>query len=208
MQKQNHNNLKGENPGRAVVNSIDRHVTKISKYMDDESLPHVKELMSYVKGSTDFTWKIDNMEKLLDNNIPVTMDVCSIYTNIPNKEGIKAAVKTTLKSKNIGKIIISTFLLFILTLDNFVFICPNYLEIKCCAMGTKCVPSYANICMGTFEERYIYPFIESVSRFYMRYIDDNFLIWTGITDQVMKFKQQINKVHPSIKFDFSNKEIN
>ena len=75
-------------------------------------------------------------------------------------------------------------------------------------MGTKCVPSYANICMGTFEERYIYPFIESVSRFYMRYIDGNFLIWTGITDQVMKFKQQINKVHPSIKFDFSNKEIN
>ena len=67
------------------------------------------------------------MEKLLDNNIPVTMDVCSIYTNIPNKEGIKAAVKTTLKSKNIGKIIISTFLLFVLTLDNFVFICPNYL---------------------------------------------------------------------------------
>ena len=86
MQKQNPNNLKGENPGRAVVNSIDRHVTKISKYMDDESLPHVKELMSYVKGSTDFTWKIDNMEKLLDNNIPVTMGVCSIYTNIPNKE--------------------------------------------------------------------------------------------------------------------------
>ena len=37
-----------------------------------------------------------------------------------------------------------------------------------------------------------------------------FLIWTGTTDQLMKFKQQINEVHPSIKFDFnfSNKEIN
>ena len=37
-----------------------------------------------------------------------------------------------------------------------------------------------------------------------------FLIWTGTTDQILKFKQQINEIHPSIKFDFnfSNKEIN
>ena len=41
MQKQNHLNLKGENPGRAVVNSIDRDVTNISKYTDDQLQPHV-----------------------------------------------------------------------------------------------------------------------------------------------------------------------
>ena len=37
-----------------------------------------------------------------------------------------------------------------------------------------------------------------------------FLIWTRTTDQLMKFKHQINEIHPSIKFvfDFSNKEIN
>ena len=37
-----------------------------------------------------------------------------------------------------------------------------------------------------------------------------FLTWTGTTDQLIKFKQQINEVHPSIKFDFnfSNKKIN
>ena len=36
-----------------------------------------------------------------------------------------------------------------------------------------------------------------------------FLIWPAATDHPIKFKQ-INKVHPSIKFDFnfSNKEIN
>ena len=38
-----------------------------------------------------------------------------------------------------------------------------------------------------------------------------FLIWTGTTDdQLMKFKQQINEIHSSIKFNFnfSTKEIN
>ena len=77
-------------------------------------------------------------------------------------------------------------------------------------MDTKCAPRYANILMGMFEERYIYPLIEKISDFYLRFIDDISLIWTGTTDQLMKFKQQIDEVHPSIKFDFNffNKEIN
>ena len=64
--------------------------------------------------------------------------------------------------------------------------------------------------MGMFEERYIYPLLEKISNFYLRLINDIFLIWTGTTDQLMKFKQQINEIQPSVKFDFnsSNKEIN
>ena len=64
--------------------------------------------------------------------------------------------------------------------------------------------------MGMFEERYIYPLIEKISNVYLQFIDDMFLIGTGTTDQLMKFKQQINEVHPSVKFDFNfpNKEIN
>ena len=34
------------------------------------------------------------------------------------------------------------------------------------------------------------------------------LIWTANTDKLMKLKEPINKVYPSIKFDFPNKEIN
>ena len=197
------------NPGRPVVSSIDCHTTKISKYIANQLQPHVKELKSYVKDSTDFIRKINSMQKIPDNSILVTMDVRSLYTNIPNKEGIEA-VETTLKRKNIGTAIISTFLRLVLTLNNFVFNSQNYLQIKGCAMGTKCAPSYANIFMGMFEERYIYPLIEKISNFYLRFIDDIFLIWTGTTDQLLKFKQQINEVHSSKKFDFnfSNKEIN
>ena len=48
-----------------------------------------------------------------------------------------------------------------------------------------------------------------MSKFYLRFKDDIFKIWTGTIDQLIKFKQQINEVHLSIKFDFnfSNKEI-
>ena len=63
--------------------------------------------------------------------------------------------------------------------------------------------------MGMFKKGYICLPIETMSKFYLRFINNIFLIWTGTTDQLMKFKQQIN-VHASVKFDFnfSNKEIN
>ena len=50
---------------------------------------------------------------------------------------------------------------------------------------------------------------KKISNFHPRFIDDIFSIWTGTTDQLITFKQQINEVHSSIKFDFnfSNKEI-
>ena len=62
-------------------------------------------------------------------------------------------------------------------------------------MGTKCTPSYANVFIDLFEERYIYPLIEKISKIYLRFIDDIFLIWTETTDQLMKFKRQINEAH-------------
>ena len=100
-----------------------------------------------------------------------------------------------LGKKSIGTRIISTFVPLVLTLNNFVFNSRNYLQIKSWAMGTKCTPSYANVFIDLFEERYIYPLIEKISKIYLRFIDDIFLIWTETTDQLMKFKRQINEAH-------------
>ena len=89
--------------------SIDCHTAKISKYIDHQLQLHVKELNSYVKDSTDFIRKINSMDKITDNSIFVTMDILSLCTNISNKEGIEA-VETTVRRKNVGTRIISTFL--------------------------------------------------------------------------------------------------
>ena len=94
------------------------------------------------------------MEKTPDNSILVTMNVCSLYTNIPNNEGIEA-VETILERKSIGTRIISTFLPLVLTLNNFLFNSRNYLQIKSWAMGTKGAPSYANVFIDLFEEIHI-----------------------------------------------------
>ena len=70
------------NPGRPVISSVDYHTRKISKYIDHVLQLHVKELRLYVKDATDFIRKINNLERIPDTSIFVTMDVYSLYTNI------------------------------------------------------------------------------------------------------------------------------
>ena len=106
------------------------------------------------------------------------MDIRSLYRIFLARNEMEQW-KQPRKEKNIGTKIISTFHQLILTLNNFVFNCQNYLQIKGYAMGTKCLPNYANIFMDIFEGRHKYPLIETMSKFYLRFIDDIFLIWTG-----------------------------
>ena len=89
-----------------------------------------------------------------DNSCLVSVDVKSLYTNIPNVEGIKS-VKTSLgkySKRTVSTKVITTFLALILTLNNFIFNCKIYLQIKGCAMGTICAPSYANILRTTSKK--------------------------------------------------------
>ena len=75
--------------------------------------------------------------------------------------------------------VIFTFSRLVLTLNSFVFNGINYLQKKGCAMGTKCAPSYANIFIGWFEEKFIFPLLANLSDFYPLFIDDIFPIWNG-----------------------------
>ena len=138
------------------------------------------------------------------DTILVTLDVKSLYTNIPNHEGIEA-VKSALNSvsqKPIATKVIIKFLFLILTPNNFVFNGIHYLQKIGCAIGTICAPNYANIFMGKFEKTYIYPYINQFSNFYCRFIDDIFFIWNGTVMQLQEFIKKLNNRHPTIKFDF------
>ena len=106
--------------------------------------------------------------------------------------------------------VVLTFLKIILILSNFAFNGMNYLHKKDCAMGTKCASSHANIFMGWFEEKFIFPLLTKLSNFYLRFIDDIFLVWNGTKTEVDNFLKKIKECHPSIKFEYemSQTEIN
>ena len=132
------------------------------------------------------------------------MDLKSLYTSIPNNKGT-ASVKNKydhFPNKTIPTKIITTFLALILTLNNFIFNSKFYLQIKGCAMGTICAPSYLNIFMSEFEEKHIYSLIKNKSVIYLRYIDYIFMVWIKSESELRHFMNEINQKHQSIKFDF------
>ena len=120
---------KNGNPGRPVISSINCHTSKISEYVDYHLQPIVKEIPSYAQDTTDFLRKINQIDFVPDNTYLVSLDVKSLYTNIPNAEGIKS-VKTSLENyskRTASAKVITTFLALILTLNNFIFNCKDYL---------------------------------------------------------------------------------
>ena len=146
------------------------------------------------------------------NSILVTMDVGSLYTNIPHREGMTAVAQAleNRSSPSIPSRVILKFLSLILMLNNFIFNDEHFLQKKSCAMGSKCSGSYADIFMGKFETEHTFPRIRGRHLCYTRFKDDIFFIWTGSERSLLKFFEDINKIHNSIKFEckYSYKSIN
>ena len=56
--------------------------------------------------------------------------------------------------------------------------------------------------MGWFENLHILPRIRDHVILYVRYIDDLLFVWKGSESELLKFLEEINKIHPTIKFDY------
>ena len=76
--------------GRPVVSSINFHSNLISNNVEFHLQQIGKNVPSYVRDTTDFLQKLDKIKNTPNNTLLVTFDVKSLYTNIPNAEGIKA----------------------------------------------------------------------------------------------------------------------
>ena len=163
------------------------HTANISKYVDCYFQPIVKEIPSYVKDTQDFLKKLEKVKDIPQESRLVTLDVKSLYANIPNNEGITAVNESYVKykEKTASTKVIITFLSLILTLNNFVFNCTHYLQTVGCAMSTIRATCYANIFMANFEAKHIYPYIKEMNLLYLRYVDGIFMIWKGTKAESM-----------------------
>ena len=77
---------------RKIVSRNGGPTERISSFIDSLLQPIAKKQESYIKDTTDFVRFIENTP-IPDNAIIATLDVCSLYTNIPQEEGIKVVCK-------------------------------------------------------------------------------------------------------------------
>ena len=188
-------------PGRPIVSAFFHPTECISEFVDYQLNPLVPNLPSYIKDTTHFLQKLDSLPELANGCLLVTLDVSSLYTNIPHKEGIHACRKvlesntnTRLKTESICDLI-----RMILTMNNFEFENNYYLQLHGTAMGTKMAPAYANLSMGDLEQNLLAqsPLKPLV---WWRYKDDIFMIWFHGKEKLSEFVNLLNSSHETIKF--------
>lgn len=192
------------NPGRPIVSAIGSVTEKISSFVDT-LISHIPQTYpSYIKDSGHFLSDIADLI-IPEGSLLVTLDVCSLYTNIPHKDGIEAVrqeYERSASDHSIDGATLATLLKLILQYNNFEFNDDHFVQVNGTSMGTKIGPNYANIFMGVLEKE----FLSSQTLtplFYKRYIDDIFLIWEHGEHALLSFITAFNNVHSSISFSHS-----
>ena len=159
---------------------------------------------SYIEDTTDFINKVRNL-KLNKDTYLVTLDVSSLYTNIPHNEGIESCIYFLQKDKgnnNIKANDIRKLLNIVLHNNCFDFNDQSYLQTMGTAMGSPMAPSYASLFMGRLEEQflnstYVKPDV------WLRFLDDIFMIWNDSLETLNFFIDSLNSFHPNIKFTYN-----
>ena len=166
---------------------------------------HVSKLFFFFFYTTHFLNTIEELPALKPGAILCTLDVDSLYTNIPNLEGLRATAKHLIKHRtDIGNLqplnsSLCQILNMVLTMNNFRFNGEHFLQIGGTAMGTRVAPTYANLFMADFEETYVYTY-PTQPTLWVRFIDDIFIIWEHGPEELQKFLDHLNRVHNTIKF--------
>ena len=190
-------------PGRPIVSANDSPTERVSAFVDNFLAPIVRTGRSFIRDTIDFLLKLQDIQDLRGDEMLLTLDVSSLYANIPNEEGTMATLRA-LRQARLGNIQPSNLSLIkmltqVLSYNNFQFDGKNYLQTGGTAMGTRVVPSYANIFMNDFEEKHVYTHHLQPLAWY-RYIDDIFCLWQHGEEELEKFTTHLNSVHETIKF--------
>ena len=184
---------------------------RLSELVEKILSPLVPLLKSYIKDDWDF---INRLPRTTNFECEIySVDIVSLYTNIPHKLGLEAVEYYIDKHRSrIPKRFTKQFILesinFVLTNNNFFFdgICRHQEEGT--AMGSKMAPPYANLSIGYLEETKLYPslpkhfprdIVELIIEWFLRYIDDGFILWPKglLIDALLTL---LNSLNPSIQF--------
>ncbi|KAI5638489.1 reverse transcriptase (RNA-dependent DNA polymerase) domain-containing protein [Phthorimaea operculella] len=137
--------------------------------------------------------------RLEPDEMLVSFDVESLFTNVPIKECLKV-IEGRLRYKGIPKRY-NTLLEQCLEGNYFLYHEQYYLQIDGVAMGSPVAPVIANIWMEYFEELALSAGPSTIT-LWKRYVDDVFGVIKGNTDAVKQYVEYLNSIHPKVRFTY------
>ena len=205
-----HNNVP---PVRPIISGSGSITENISLYVEH----HIKEASvkhpSYLQDTPHFLRvvnKINSGPKLPDKSCLVTADITGAYANIPQEDGSKCLYEVLEERED--KTIPSAFIvkpMDLIQMYNIFEFHDGQLwkQLYGVAMGIHPAPSFANIYLGRRIDLEIIKIINKYVqegnqsfKILKRFLDDLFQIFTGTTKDLHRLYEEINRIHPTLKF--------
>jgi hypothetical protein len=203
---------------RPIVSGNGHPTEKLSIFIDFLLQPYVTLNDLYLKDSTDLLNSLNPIRNLdPDNTTLFSLDVVSMYPNIPLNELIDS-ILTTLhsypqtmlkhKSTQYSTPLIKKLLELVLFNNYFQFEGKFYHQTHGIAMGTPCACSTSDIFICNWIKKALQS-APHTPMFYRQYRDDGFGIWQGDIKNLFDLVDWLNQQHSTIQFTLTHgKSIN
>ena len=192
------------NPGRPIVSACNCTTSNISAYLDSVMAPVVKQLPTYVKDSSHALQILESLSFTGSHQYLFTMDIKSLYTIIPNNNGLQA-LKYQLDLHPEQQPSTNTLVQLaelVLNLNCFGFDGNYYQQVGGVAMGTKMGLNYACLFIGYVERKMFQEYEGRKPDLYKRYIDDVLGASSDTQQDLENFIHFCSTYHPGLKYTF------
>lgn len=200
-------------PLRPIVSQINGPTCKVNELVDKYLLIAEKHIPFLLRDTTAYLQLLDKRKKCLPGTILVTLDVASLYTNIPHKEGtdwvcdfyeetLPYWYELELNLEPIDKATLAVLMMFILDNCTFEFNGDLYKQNFGTTMDARFSVKFANIYMHMWFRRFLSTYDGTKPEFIARLIDDCFFLWTDTEASLLSFLEYLNDCQASIKFEW------
>jgi len=198
-------------PLRPIVSQMKGPTRKLNDLLDTYLKVAEEQIPYLLQDTTAFINLLNNKQnQLTPNSLLVTLDVVSLYTNIPHQEGTEFVAEyyeETLpmwpknQLKPVNKETLKTLLLFVLQNTILQFNKKYYKQNYGCSMGAQSSVKFANIYMHKLLTKFKQAYKQYLPEFFGRLVDDIFTIWNDDLKSLQNFVKMLNEFHPTIKFE-------
>jgi hypothetical protein len=199
-------------PLRPICSQIDGPTCRINALVDKYLTVAENNIPYLLQDTTAYLSLIERYKTIKPGCILCTMDVTSLYTNIPHEEGAQWVCQFYEETLNLWDdsmqgllpVDIQTLrqlIMFILNNCTFEFNGNKYAQLFGTTMGAKFSVKFANIYMHMWLRRFIGLYSGVKPDFVARLIDDCFFIWEHSLEELLLFIEYLNQCHSSIKFE-------
>ncbi|CAF3873515.1 unnamed protein product [Rotaria sp. Silwood1] len=194
-------------PLRPIISTTNNNNYKLAKYLTILLLEEARtKPKSYIKDSFTFA-KLIQQQKPQRNDIMLSLDIESLFTNTPVHEAMNLAIKIIMKKKQednrftmLNEEDLKHRFYLAVTNTPFRFYNELYLQVDGVSMDSPLASILADIFMEHIEQELEKFEDNNKIKFYRRYVDDTFIIFNGKQGDIDKLLNYVNSLHPNLKF--------